>query len=472
MSETRKLLNLDAVLRDWPQPEAPLKETSLASDPWPEHFEDRLRHGLVESSFCALSDEELLVAPLGQSAGEGSISKGLEDVRGQAQGTPIAKGNAMTTPVNRERDRKSLQDLAKLARGPLSGQLPGPPESRGAPSREQNMPRAAGREREDSGLIDLARALREDAAPPPQGRSTLRAAMSALDDDAHSEAIPHLLLAEVRQPAPSIPTIDALAAARVLTGTGQRVPATTGRSRASLLVLGGLFVAVTATLGGILASKTSPLNTGPTAVTTLPKDSLAAPVLAEGAHASALPPVAESLVGTHALPETTTDSVVTPKRPAALVAPILQIAKAVPVPKAEVTTLSAKDLPTSSQESGLGKAMGAAVGENGDVVQVAPAAGPGGLQFSAGSVPQKPSQGAVTGAIGVALPGARACLGPDDPVSRASITFVSAGTVESVTVSGGAAGKPAEACIRSALSKAKVTPFAEPTFSATVTVRH
>ena len=51
------------------------------------------------------------------------------------------------------------------------------------------------------------------------------------------------------------------------------------------------------------------------------------------------------------------------------------------------------------------------------------------------------------------------------------VTFKSDGTVQSVSVSGGAAGKPAEACIRSALSKARIPPFAQPTFTAPTTVR-
>jgi hypothetical protein len=50
--------------------------------------------------------------------------------------------------------------------------------------------------------------------------------------------------------------------------------------------------------------------------------------------------------------------------------------------------------------------------------------------------------------------------------------FASGGNVQSVSVSGAAAGKPAEACIKGALMKAKVTPFAEPTYTANITVRH
>ncbi|MGH7296145.1 MAG: hypothetical protein ACRELB_14475 [Polyangiaceae bacterium] len=88
-----------------------------------------------------------------------------------------------------------------------------------------------------------------------------------------------------------------------------------------------------------------------------------------------------------------------------------------------------------------------------------------------GSVPLKPSLGAIQGALGAALPGARACLGPDDAISHAAVTFRSDGSVQSVSVSGGAAGKPAEGCIRSALMHARVSPFAQPTFTAPITVR-
>jgi hypothetical protein len=161
-------------------------------------------------------------------------------------------------------------------------------------------------------------------------------------------------------------------------------------------------------------------------------------------------------------------------------APVAAVAKndkpaAAAAPKEDpAAKLSAKDLPTTAAgpAGDLGAAMGKAVGADGKPVDATPAAGSNGPQFAAGTVPQKPSQGAVTGAVGAVLPGARACLGPDDPVSRASITFTSAGTVQSVNVTGGAAGKPAEGCIKAALTKAKVAPFAEATYTANVTVRH
>jgi hypothetical protein len=88
-----------------------------------------------------------------------------------------------------------------------------------------------------------------------------------------------------------------------------------------------------------------------------------------------------------------------------------------------------------------------------------------------GNVAQHPSQGQVAGAIGSVMPAAKACLGSDEPLSRATVTFQSDGTVKGVSVSGFAAGKPQEACIKTALSKATVAPFAEATYPVPVTIR-
>ncbi|WP_394846595.1 hypothetical protein LZC95_03910 [Pendulispora brunnea] len=90
---------------------------------------------------------------------------------------------------------------------------------------------------------------------------------------------------------------------------------------------------------------------------------------------------------------------------------------------------------------------------------------------STGGVPQKPSNGAVQSALSSVLPRARACLRGDDGVSRVTLTFDSSGKVQSSSLAGPAAKKPAEACIKAALGKMKLPPFAEPKFSAIVTVR-
>ena len=65
----------------------------------------------------------------------------------------------------------------------------------------------------------------------------------------------------------------------------------------------------------------------------------------------------------------------------------------------------------------------------------------------------------------------KSCVADQDEPSRASLTFGSDGHVRGVTVSGPAAGTPAEACIRTALQKATVAPFSRPTFVVGLTLR-
>jgi hypothetical protein len=119
----------------------------------------------------------------------------------------------------------------------------------------------------------------------------------------------------------------------------------------------------------------------------------------------------------------------------------------------------------------LGDAVQHAVGANGAPAAAAAPDIPAAPTYAAGSVPEKPSQGTISSALGSVLPQARSCLNPEDPVSRAHITFGSSGSVSAVSVTGHAAGTPVEGCIKSALLKAKVPPFADPSYGATVTVR-
>ena len=83
----------------------------------------------------------------------------------------------------------------------------------------------------------------------------------------------------------------------------------------------------------------------------------------------------------------------------------------------------------------------------------------------------QPSTGEVQAAIGSSIGGARACVAAHDKPSRAAVTFGSDGRVKSVSVSGPAAGTPAAGCIRAALKRARVQPFAKPSFTAAATVR-
>ncbi len=87
------------------------------------------------------------------------------------------------------------------------------------------------------------------------------------------------------------------------------------------------------------------------------------------------------------------------------------------------------------------------------------------------NVPDQPPQGSVTAAVGSVMGGARACVAGADDVSRATITFGSSGAVQSVSVSGWAAGKSAASCIQAALKGANVGAFSKPTYSFGVTIR-
>jgi len=86
-------------------------------------------------------------------------------------------------------------------------------------------------------------------------------------------------------------------------------------------------------------------------------------------------------------------------------------------------------------------------------------------------VPEAPSLGAVRSALAAQLSQAKACIQGQDEPSRASLTFSSDGKVVSVSVSGPAAGTPAEECIKGALQRATVSPFSKPTFVVGLTLR-
>jgi hypothetical protein len=134
---------------------------------------------------------------------------------------------------------------------------------------------------------------------------------------------------------------------------------------------------------------------------------------------------------------------------------------AAPPADPKVTALVLPDSP-ARDPSDLGAAMRGAVGAK---TQIDPAtvAGP-----ASSARTLRPSPGAVVGAINGVLPGARACLGEDDPVTVASITFKNDGAVSRVDISG---DRPTNGCVRTSLSKARIEPFADDTFVTRVTVR-
>lgn len=104
----------------------------------------------------------------------------------------------------------------------------------------------------------------------------------------------------------------------------------------------------------------------------------------------------------------------------------------------------------------------------------APLAATSGLRPAAGSpsggLPDRPSTGAVQAAVGSVMSAARACVA-GGVATPAQVTFGSNGAVQTVAVSGPNAGTPSASCIDAALRRARVAPFASPTFSLMVWVR-
>ena len=88
-----------------------------------------------------------------------------------------------------------------------------------------------------------------------------------------------------------------------------------------------------------------------------------------------------------------------------------------------------------------------------------------------GVAPVYPSLGAINSALGTALREAEGCVEGDVPISHARVQFSSAGIVQAVTVTGWAAGKPAEGCVKKALMKPRVAPFLQPSYVVPVTIR-
>ncbi|HEY1695936.1 MAG TPA: hypothetical protein VGG39_27400 [Polyangiaceae bacterium] len=445
MSErTGKPDALDAALAAWPAV-AGSERSTVEWDEVAETVVARAEEAVSGRIFGAptpVSEEDLLRSPLPASP---------EEVQSSAAVARGSEGPAMTT-TSRERDRATLKDLARMAQmtAPSSGRISAPPASGTQPAGEAT--------KEDSGLINLAAIAAADAPAPAEAQAK---PVVRLPDGATPEMMSTLRSATERpKPAPGAPAAAA---------TKKRTPwvAVSGLVAAAAVAAGAFFGMQHAQRTAPAAVAAAPVAQPPAATATAPAAaSLATPIPPGdlGVDPSTLPaagslaahgPVPSSAKPTAAFPQpATTAAPAAPTTPPALVA-------AVPPPAPAASGSAQGLLGLMQQAAGVTSGPAAAPTATADTPE-APAPG---------SVPLKPSQGAISGALGAALPGARGCLGPDDPISHATVTFRSDGSVQNVGVSGGAAGKPAEACIRSALSKARVAPFAQPTFTASTTVR-
>jgi hypothetical protein len=435
--------NLDEVLAAWPAAE----RSALEWDDSAEHVLSLIGSadsGRLTKASKGVSDEDLLGPPLPTAPGE---------VQGSPPIETRTEGTGMTTE-SRERDRAGFRDLARLANMT-------PPPSSVPPVRaaETSAPGEGKKDwEENSGVIHLgALPTTETAESKPKApagvsasvaQSTMRSAGNELKPvvAAHDEKQEEKR-DEKKRGSRWVAISSVVAAAAVAAGVFfgmQRTDSAPSPAAATVAVASPPTTAPVAAQPAAVPATASPLSAGD-----------------RGVDPASLPPASTGATTT-AAPHGPAPTVAAAKPGGAPAAPTTDPALVAVVPTATAA-------PTAS--ASLKDLMQQAAGVTSSPTATAATTSPDEGLPAPGSVPLKPSQGAIQGSLGAALPSARACLGPDDPISHATITFKSDGSVQSVGVSGGAVGKPAEACIRSALSKARVAPFAQPTFTATATVR-
>jgi hypothetical protein len=431
---------IDRALAGWPMPQRTAAEWERSA----ERIVARIERGDAQDAQDGpvgdptdVSDEALLRSPLPATRNE---------MQNSAERETQGSSPAMSTEP-REKSRSSFADLAKLAQ-----RTPPPSGTLNTPEREEN-----------SGVINLA-ALQAsgDSEPPapgvPAAAPTVPSAVAAV-----APVVPSERRAPVAAPAPRRRSagwmagvgLAAAAAAVAVAVFGLRHPANSASGAA------GAVVAVTpAPTQKPAKSQGEATHSSPAQAAGATDNAIDPSRLPLAQPPSAARPAAVAVAANapaQAKDNSKGSAAVAPPAAAAPVAP------AAPTAEARAGAGSDKSLESLMQE-----AAGSPAGAAPRPAAPQPAAAP---ESPGGSVPLRPSLGAINGAIGTAMPGARACIDVDAPVSRATVTFNSDGSVGSVAITGWAAGKPAEECIRSALSKARVPPFAQPTYTVPATIR-
>lgn len=467
------MTKLDDLLSKWPMAERPQLESDEAAE--------RVVAAIEGGQLPAAIDEGLLAGPLPKTAEEGQTSAPQSLKPGRAGVGGIA-GVESKMAKDRTRDRTSFQELAKMATTPpppTASVVPPSASSSGkTASASGSGPSAVLRGKEadssDSGIVDLKMIASADPSGEQRAQSTPLAASGLFEDESAppKPAMTASAAEQVAAPASSASAPPAAAKAVPQTSARKAVEKKEGGGGV-LIVVGGLFAVAAIAAGVFFFVKYQHAHQAAVATnSTAAADTAAAPV--KSAAPATTASVASNDIETDEV-ATTVDT--TTGKPVTTHVRVRHhatgVASATPVPEGTVDPKLVANIPT-----------GPAGGGNGDLAAEMKAAANGGTglggtggqqdqgpKFAPGSVAQHPSQGQVTGAIGSVMGAARACLGSDEPVSHATITFQSDGTVKSVSVTGFASGKPQEACIKTALSKAKVDPFAEATYPATISIR-
>ncbi len=465
------MTKLDDMLKQWPMRES----SQLDVDESASVIVGRVTAALSAGQMPSSVDESILVAPLPKTPDEEQTS---------APSRPSVSGPAIAAVENkmskdRTRDRTSFQELAKMA-----STTPPPPTASGSaapPPASISGAVVRGKEADtsDSGIVDLKMMAALDPSASERAQSTPLAASGLFED----EAAP---------PKPAVNAQKALADApppSAASAVAQAAPVTSARASVApkkaeekkgggvVIVLGALVAAAAIAAGGFFFIKHQRAAQAPVAAA----PNTAVTVAATSKSTSA-PTALASVAITDTQEQGDNSVAVDPSqagkpsmgkyraKPGGPVATAAGGNDTTPAPTGTIDPKLVANIPT-----------GGAGGSGGDLQEAMKTAAGGGTGLgsggtaqttqAAGNVAQRPSQGQVAGAIGSVMSGAKACLNGDEPMSRATVTFQSDGTVKSVNVTGFAAGKPQEACIKTALSKATVSPFAEATYPVPVTIR-
>lgn len=472
MNVTSKL-DLDGLLHDWP---APLNGDDAA---WGARADQIIEAAMNRRSEDTAALAALLDAPaLEPEPGEGT--QGIQPraaLSGSGDQTNMSQdadqGGASKsdagTPSDRasrapERKRQSLKEIA--ARASQSGAAP--PSRTSAistplpssvatplPPRAGSMPpgRPSEAGKEDSGIIDLNVVNASATAEQKAAAAKAQPGTADLLDDAGADVPPASAEAQTLRRGAVVP----LAA----------------KKKGSGGVVAGVIIAVVglaASFAIVQMRKGSDVSSGPVAA----EAPAAQPEVAKApatVAAVAGEPTAAPDAPQEPAPEADDGKVALGPTGAGAAAPTATSAPAeADAPKAATTGKLPAAAPPPGKPGDLSTAMQTAVGAEKNSVETEtpePAAG----QTRNQNVPEQPSQGSVQAAVGSVMGGAKACVAGADDVSRAQVTFSSAGSVSNVSVSGWAASNGASGCIKSALKGANVGPFSKSSFTVGVTIR-
>ncbi len=370
---------------------------------------------------------------------------------------------------DRDRDRQSLRDLAKLSQqtGPLSSSAPGS---------VRVMPPPPSGVADNSGLIDLERlseAIRGNEAESSRAAalnagSAPTAPVSSSDGPPVSGVLDRTPLSPSAEELENA-AVDASARPETRPSAGD---AATPESKPKTAVSGGAAVAAIVAIGagafffagrgGAPSARDLPPASGAAESARIEPPPVAQPVpiAAQPAAAVASAPSAPA-AAVEARPVVAAKVTDPPKPEAAAQGPSAPAkATSSPVKSASAAKTTDKSFADEMAAAVTGKL------QTNQATEAAPAAGPTGP--AAGIA--KPGTGQVTAAFTKVKGAAHNCLGGQDVEVKTTVTFASDGKVTKVSVSNAPDGAIA-ACIEGAVSKAAVPPFTDSTFSAPLTVR-